>query len=288
MKRCPRCASSFPDTVHFCEFDGARLGADYLDSNPDLAAPHEKPNPQTGTSAVEHQLDADDLDNNPDLSVAPEEQILQTEPTADDYQLPTYARAAPPPRNSQIISLIVLAAVVAAVGIGLVLFIVYQRMTYKTAEDNSNSSSNAPVSQQVPLLPSPPSPSVSESPSPEPSPSPSAMPSPAAQAQSARAGLSSSLVSTGGNEKTKRGPITIRLTNGNSFEADEVWETREGIWYRHRGVVTLLERDQVQAIEKPSPVQAIEKPSPVQAIEKPSPAASSASATPATSPSPTP
>lgn len=269
MKRCPRCASSFPDTVHFCEFDGARLGADYLDSNPDLAVPQEEPIPQTGTSAVESQLDAEDLDSNPDLSVADEEQIAQTG-TSDADQLHTYARAAPPRQDSQILSLLVLAGVVAAVGIGLVLFIVYQRMTHETAQDNSNASSNTPLSQQVPLLPSQPSPSVSASPSPEPSPSPSAMPSPAAQAESARAGLSSSLVSTGGNEKTKRGPITIRLTNGNSFEADEVWETREGIWYRYRGVVTLLERDQVQAIEKPSP------------------AAPSVSATPAVKRSPTP
>jgi hypothetical protein len=48
------------------------------------------------------------------------------------------------------------------------------------------------------------------------------------------------------------------LTNDTTVEADEVWETGEGIWYRRRGVVTLLERDQVKAIER-----AIEKPSPV-------------------------
>jgi len=34
-------------------------------------------------------------------------------------------------------------------------------------------------------------------------------------------------------------------------EADEAWETGEGIWYRRRGVVTLLERDKVKAIGKP-------------------------------------
>jgi len=95
------------------------------------------------------------------------------------------------------------------------------------------------------------------------------MPSPAVQAESARVALSSSPVSTGGDEKTRRGQVTIRLTNGTTIEADEVWETGEGIWYRRRGVVTLLERDQVKAIEKPSP-------------------ASSASTTPATSPSASP
>jgi len=95
------------------------------------------------------------------------------------------------------------------------------------------------------------------------------MPSPAVQAESARVALSSNPVSTGGDEKTRRGQVTIRLTNGTTIEADEVWETGEGIWYRRRGVVTLLERDQVKAIEKPSP-------------------ASSASTTPATSPSASP
>jgi hypothetical protein len=109
------------------------------------------------------------------------------------------------------------------------------------------------MQQQIPLLPLRPSPSVSASPSPEPSPSPSVMPSPAVQAESERVALSSSPVSTGGDEKTRRGPITIQLTNGTTVEADEVWETGEGIWYRRRGVVTLLERDQVKAIQKPSP-----------------------------------
>jgi hypothetical protein len=274
MKRCPQCASSFPDTVHFCEFDGTRLVTDYLVSNPDLAVPQEEPIPQTGTSpivgAVEYQLVAEDLDSNPDLSVPHEEPIPQTGPTADEYQLSRYPRAARPRQNSQILSLIILAGVVAAVAIGLVLFIVYQRMTNEAPGQNSNESSNVAVKQQEnPLLSSRPSPSVSESPSPEPSPSPSPKPSPAAQAESAPAGLSSSQVSTGGNEKTRRGPVTIRLTNGTSVEADEAWETREGIWYRRSGVVTLLERDQVKAIEKPTPTP-------------------SASATPATSPSATP
>ena len=254
MKRCPQCASSFPDTVNFCDFDGARLVADYLGSNPNLSVPREEQIPQTGTSpilgAAEYQLDADSSDSNADSPVLPEEEIPQTEASpvvgATGNQLPGYPRAAQPRLNSQILSLVALAGVVAIVAIGLVLFIVYQRMTQEAAEQNSNESSNVAVQQQqVPLLPSP---SVTASPSPEPSPSPSAMPSPAAQAESARVGLSSSSVSTGGNEKTRRGPVTIRLTNGTSVEADEAWETGEGIWYRRSGVVTLLERDQVKSI----------------------------------------
>ena len=239
MKRCPDCYSSFPDTVQFCDLDGARLVADYPDINPDLSVPREDRGPQMGTSA----------------GVG-----------AGGYQIPRDPRAGPLRQNSLILSLVAIAGVVLAV----VLFIVYQLMTREGPEQSSNQSSNVAVSQQqIPLLPSRPSPSVSASPSPTPSPSPSPTPSPAAQAESVRGALSSSVVSTGGNEKTRRGPVTIQLTNGTSIEADEVWETREGIWYRRRGVVTLLERDQVKAIEKPSP-------------------ASSASPTPATSPGATP
>lgn len=165
--------------------------------------------------------------------------------------------------NWKILAIVAVAGVV----IGVVLFIVYQRITREAPEQSSNESSNQAVAQQqMPLLPSSPSPFASASPSAEPSPSPSAMPSPAAQAESPGVAPSSSTVSTGGDGKTWRGPVTIRLSNGTSVEADEVWETGEGIWYRRRGVVSLLERNQVKAIEKPSP-------------------ASSPSATPATSPS---
>ncbi len=276
MKRCPKCASSFPDTVHFCDFDGARLTADFLDSNPDLAVPDEAQIPQAGTSplgAAEFQPVADSVDSNPDLSVASEDLDPQTGTgagvEADRYYAPSDPRFAQPRQKPQLFSIMILAGVVCAVAIGLVLFIVYQRMMNEGPAQNSNESSNVALTQQqIPLLPSRPSPSVSASPSPEPSPSPSPVASPA-QAESARVALSSSPVSTGGNQDTRRGPVTIRLTNGTSVEADEVWETREGIWYRRRGVVTLLEREQVKAIEKPSPT--------------PSP-----SATPATSPGATP
>jgi hypothetical protein len=140
---------------------------------------------------------------------------------------------------------------VAAVAIGLVLFLVYQGTTREAQDSFNEPSTNMAVAQQQ--MPLPPLRSVeiaSASPSAEPSPSPSLISSPAVQAESARAELSSSPVSTGGDEKTKRGQVTIRLKNGTTVEADEAWETGEGIWYRRRGVVTLLERDQVKAIEK--------------------------------------
>ena len=140
---------------------------------------------------------------------------------------------------------------VAGMALGVVLFVVYQRMTSEPPAQSSNepTANQAVVQPPAPLISFPPSISVSPSPTPEPSPSPSPTPSPA---EPARVTLSSSPLSTGGDDKA-RGQFTIQLTNGTSVEAEEVWETGEGIWYRRHGIVTLLQRNQVKAIEKPSP-----------------------------------
>jgi hypothetical protein len=168
-----------------------------------------------------------------------------------------------------------LVSVAAVAIIGLVLFLVYQGIMREAQNTSNEPSTNMAVAQQeIPLPPLRSVPVANASPSPEPFPSPSAMPSPAVQAESARVVLSSNPVSTSGDEKTRRGQVTILLTNGTSVEADEAWETGEGIWYRRRGVVTLLERGQVKAIER--------------VIEKASPPASSAAATPTSSPTTSP
>lgn len=218
MKRCPKCYSSFADTEQFCELDGTTLVADYSDSNPNLSATREQWDRQVENSAV---LGARGY------QASPEERLRQ---------------------NWKVLTI----AAVAAVAAGIVLFVVYQRMSREIpGQSSEQTGSNGVVAQeQVPLLPFRPSPPTTPSPSPEPSATPSEMPSPAVQTETARVALSSSPVSTGGDEKTKRGQVTIQLKNGTSVEADDVWETREGIWYRRRGVVTLLERDQVKAIER--------------------------------------
>jgi hypothetical protein len=213
MKRCPECDSIFPDTDQFCELDGTTLVADYSDSNAAVG------------DRIQDIREVLGIDSRDALN-----------------------------RHRQNWKPLAIVAV-AGVAIGMVLFLVYQRVTREIPGQSSNeSASNVAVTQQqIPLLPLRPSPFASASPSAEPSPSPSAMPSPSVQAESARVELSTSPVSTGGSEQTRRGQVTIRLTNGTTVEADEVWETGEGIWYRRRGVLTLLERDQVKAIEKPSP-----------------------------------
>ncbi|MBA3512869.1 MAG: hypothetical protein H0T77_00640 [Pyrinomonadaceae bacterium] len=238
MKRCPKCDSSFPDTDQFCELDGTQLVADYADSNPNSLEPPVDPGRQADSPAGVEE--------------------------PGGYQHPSEARLR---QNWKILAIVA----VAGVALGIVLFIVYRQITREAPVQSPNESSNEAVTQQpIPLLPSRPSPFASADPSAEPSPSPSAMPSPSAQAEPARVALSPGSVSTGGNEKNRRGPVTIRLTNGTIVEADEVWETGEGIWYRRRGLVTLLQRSEVKAIDKTSS------------------AASSPVATPAASPSPSP
>ena len=88
-------------------------------------------------------------------------------------------------------------------------------------------------------------------PTPEPSasPSPSERSSPSPSPPRTRASVNNNPVSTTANEKTT-GPVVVRLTNGSRLEADEAWRTKEGVWYRRSGVVTLLNASRVKSIER--------------------------------------
>jgi hypothetical protein len=252
MKRCPKCTSGFPDAFEFCERDGTTLVADFWDSNPELS--------ETPAVAGEYQQPADEP-----VVFAPSASSIDPPGVVGTIAYPVSVETRLR-QNWKMLALMIVAGVV----VGLVLF-VYRPFTQEAPSPNANELiANGSLTQQpIPVLPSRPSPSPSESPSPEPSPSPTAMPSPTTQLESIPAGLSSGMVSTGGDEKTGRGPITIRLTNGMNVEADEVWQTEDGIWYRRRGVATLLERKDVKAIERPD-----EKNSSPPASPAPTPAAS--------------
>ena len=50
-----------------------------------------------------------------------------------------------------------------------------------------------------------------------------------------------------------QGSVIVRLNNRSAIKADEAWETKQGVWYRQAGVVTLLKRSQVRTIERPGP-----------------------------------
>ena len=55
-------------------------------------------------------------------------------------------------------------------------------------------------------------------------------------------------ISTSGPGMGKGGKPVIVLTSGARIDADEVWRTRDGVWYRRSGVVTLLKHNRVKAI----------------------------------------
>jgi hypothetical protein len=44
------------------------------------------------------------------------------------------------------------------------------------------------------------------------------------------------------------GKPVIVLVSGGKIEADEAWRTKDGVWYRRNGMVTLLKAAQVKAI----------------------------------------
>ena len=138
----------------------------------------------------------------------------------------------------------------AAIGLmlGVVVFAVYYGLSRQ--QQKVSSVPAAPITVEPVASPSPtPSPSPEVSPSPSPSIAPYPKPSPPtptiAQARATSDPISTSGPGTGASP---RGKPVILLTSGGKIEADEVWRTKDGIWYRRNGLVTLLKRAQVKTI----------------------------------------
>ncbi len=84
--------------------------------------------------------------------------------------------------------------------------------------------------------------------SPEPSPIASATPGPSPQAtrlSSVGASPISTAVIKGGSNAAK-----ISFNDGSSIEADDAWEDAKGVWYRRGSLVTFIEREHVNAVER--------------------------------------
>ena len=143
--------------------------------------------------------------------------------------------------------------IAAAIGLilGILGFVVYyaaSRPSRTVEAAPQNTVPATPVSTPVAAEPSP-SPDVSPSPSPSPSPTPTP--------KTATSGISTSHtratldpVSTSGpgiGARQGSKPVIV-LTSGGKIEADEVWRTKDGVWYRRNGMVTLLKRSQVKTI----------------------------------------
>lgn len=154
--------------------------------------------------------------------------------SVDDWEIDSAAR---PRRNN----LKLLAIPVAVVVLGLVAFLLF---SFNRPADQTEASTDVPVAATPELAQSPtpfPSPSVVPSPSPSPTPKPSP-----ARVATSHTTTSLDPVSTSGTRRGSK-PV-ILLTSGGSIDADEVWRTRDGIWYRKAGIVTLLKPGRVKAI----------------------------------------
>lgn len=137
-----------------------------------------------------------------------------------------------------------------AVGIGLLLGLVilaiYYGLNKRTPATSAATQTSTTAEPQTT-----PSPTTVPSPSPVVSPSPSPSPSPKTSSNgivTAHTRASTDPVSTSGPGMGKRGKPVIMLISGGKIDADEVWRTKDGVWYRRNGMVTLLKRNQVKSI----------------------------------------
>ncbi|HSE30423.1 MAG TPA: hypothetical protein VLA93_02480 [Pyrinomonadaceae bacterium] len=130
--------------------------------------------------------------------------------------------------------------------VGVVIVFGYSSISRRRAPE-------APSVRPIPQMATPTPPELltveSATPTPEPSRSPAERNSPSPSPRTTRIGVNNNPVSTTANEKTS-GPVVIRLSSGAKIEADEAWRTKEGVWYRRSGVVTLLNGSRVRSIER--------------------------------------
>ena len=142
--------------------------------------------------------------------------------------------------------------IAAAIGVllGLLAFAIYFAVSYKTrkaAAATEPATQNAPVSE--PSAVATPSPSLESSPSPSPSPAASPKNSPGSVSTAHSRATSDPVSTSGPGMGTRQGgkPVIV-LASGGKIEADEAWRTKDGVWYRRNGIVTLLKAGQVKTI----------------------------------------
>jgi hypothetical protein len=232
MKRCPQCNFLYLDSDQFCDLDQTPLLTDDF-----------------GTDTAEHS------DKNP-------------------KKLPTPAGPKPksgrtPKTRRKLTPKTLLAAIVAGFTIGLMVLLTYQRMrpdsqASQRPPSQSHASQASRVSEvalqalneatKAELAQKESEPSDAPDGTPltltEPATSSTARTSSNARPDSAHTRISSNPVSTGDAAKSGRGPVTIHLADGSTIEADEVWRTKAGIWYRRKGIVTFIKPNRVRTMTR--------------------------------------
>ena len=146
--------------------------------------------------------------------------------------------------------------VLAGILLGILLSLVYFAMSRQPAEENSNTTSSSSTARQQEFLQrQQPAPLATASPSIEPSVEPSTSPSIETPSPAQIELSSSNPISTASDPKGRSNPVVITLNSGVTIEADDAWQTGEGIWYRKHGVVSLLDPKNVKTIQKVPPAE---------------------------------
>ena len=173
---------------------------------------------------------------------------------SENELLPASVCSSSRPRTN---SILIVAAVLGLI-VGVLPVLLYFSLTAKEGVQNANHlpANSTTARPQFPAQLSQPAPVASPSPSVESSPSPSPESSPSPQSSPQRIELSSSPISTAAEGKDKTGPVVIKLQTGVRIEADEAWQTGEGIWYRKGSLVTVIDPKEVKTIERLKPQSA--------------------------------
>jgi len=221
MKRCPQCDNIYDDDFKFCENDGRPLVDDLSSAN--------------GLTRAE---------SSPDRS-----HVSQT----SGRQLWVGGAI----------------GTVVGITIGVLLFALFytwnrgidpQLSGPATATALANSPNTRPVQSRPPPIPEV-TPTPDESPSPEPSSTPPQTPTPVVEATPMLLDLetlSDSPASIGSTSGSGERQLAIHLNDGATLLAEDAWRAPGGIWYRHGGVVSLLEHSRIRSVDrlpvpKPSP-----------------------------------
>ena len=209
MKRCPQCEFIYPDRDELCDFDQTAL-----------------------VSATESEIAA--ITNTPERPTLSELAATHTR----NFELRRSRRTLP------------IAAVLGLI-LGLISVAIYVAVHRRMA----SRSSEVPASQFA-------VPRAVASPSPSPSPTIEKPVSSELVATEEKPSTTASKPSTAhptariapvttGPPRTESASSTrpvIILTSGGRIEADAAWRTKDGVWYRRNGVVTLLRGNRVRAI----------------------------------------
>ena len=95
------------------------------------------------------------------------------------------------------------------------------------------------------LAPAPVTEAISDEEEAQPDPSPSVE---APRTERAPPSLNNGPVSTGAKREGEQGKTLIKLKDGSAVTADAAWEDGQGVWFRRGGLVSFVERNQVEAI----------------------------------------